>query len=101
MTTPVVEPKRRGRPPTTDRTTNVTFARDTGVSPATASKLRTGGRLPSVPLLLKIVVMWDLDAMSALRAYARGKAVFAAWMRVRVFDDPREGDMEIVHEIED
>jgi len=65
------------------------------VSTATASKLRTGGRLPSTELLYRIVVMWDLDPMAALRAHARGPAVFSAWLRVHVFDDRRTNDAKM------
>jgi transcriptional regulator with XRE-family HTH domain len=79
----------------TSRTTNSEFAERTKVSTATASKLRTGGRLPSTELLYRIVVMWNLNALHALRAHARGQAVFSAWLRVHVFDDPRKGDAEI------
>jgi len=79
----------------TSRTTNAEFAKRAHVSSATASKLRTGGRLPSTELLHRIVVLWDLDPMAALRAHARGPAVFSAWLRVHVFDDPRKGDPDI------
>lgn len=79
----------------TSRTTNSDFAERAQVSTATASKLRTGGRLPSTELLYRIVVMWNLDPMAALRAHARGPAVFSAWLRVHVFDDPRRGDKDI------
>ena len=79
----------------TSRTTYSDFAERTKVSTATASKLRTGGRLPSTELLYRIVVMWNLDPMAALRAHARGPAVFSAWLRVHVFDDPRKGDPAI------
>ena len=79
----------------TSRTTNSDFAARAKVSTATASKLRTGGRLPSTDLLYRIVVMWDLDPMAALRAHARGPAVFSAWLRVHVFDDPRTNDAKI------
>jgi hypothetical protein len=44
--------------------------------------------------------MWDLDALHALRAHARGPAVFSAWLRVHVFDDPREGDQAIASMID-
>jgi transcriptional regulator with XRE-family HTH domain len=79
----------------TRTTTNSDFAERARVSTATASKLRTGGRLPSTELLYRIVVMWDLDALAALRAHARGPAVFSAWLRVHVFEDPRKGDADI------
>jgi hypothetical protein len=80
----------------TRTTTNRDFAKRAQVSAATASKLRTGGRLPSTELLYRIVLMWNLDPMAALRAHARGPAVFSAWLRVHVFDDPRKGDPDIV-----
>ena len=80
----------------TSRTTNGEFAARVGVSTATASKLRTGGRLPSTALLYRIVIMWDLDPLAALRAHARGPAVFSAWLRVKVFEDPRKGDQAII-----
>jgi len=79
----------------TSRTTNAEFAQRAKVSTATASKLRTGGRLPSTELLYRIVVMWNLDALAALRAHARGPAVFSAWLRVHVFEDPRRDDVKI------
>jgi transcriptional regulator with XRE-family HTH domain len=82
------------------RTTNADFAARTHVSTATASKLRTGGRLPSTDLLRRIILIWDLDAMAALGAHARGPAVFSAWLRVHVFDDPRRGDKEIAAQVD-
>jgi hypothetical protein len=83
-----------------DDQTNRKFAAQVGVSVAMANKIRTGGRRPSTEVLVRIISMYDLDAMTTLRAHARGAAVFAAYMRMHVFDSPWPEDAAIVAAIE-
>jgi hypothetical protein len=76
--------------------TNRVVSEEVHISQATLSKLRTGGRLPSIELLMRLIVFYDLDPMEAMRACVMGRAVFAAYIRVKVFNDPRPRDGDIV-----
>jgi transcriptional regulator with XRE-family HTH domain len=80
----------------TARITSQGAANRLGVSRAVIDKLRNGQRLPSIEVLYRIVVGFDLDAMAALTACVRGAPVFAAYLRINVFRLPHQGDVGIV-----
>ena len=57
------------------------FADTIDLSLSAAEKILRGERLPSVPMLARIVLANDLDGTEALRAVTGGPLVFAAWLR--------------------
>jgi transcriptional regulator with XRE-family HTH domain len=62
-----------------------TFAKKTGCHFTTASRLRSGHRLPSGRLLARIVKEFDLRADEAMQAYTSGESEFGEYLREKVF----------------
>lgn len=67
--------------------TNREFGEHVGVDHTTASRLRSGKRLPSCGLFIRIVTTFDLDWDKAAKAYLRGSDAFGALLRDYVFKD--------------
>lgn len=68
----------------TPRESNGSFARRVGCDHTTASRLRSGTRMPSPTMLNKICEAYGLDKSVALTKYAEGRKAFSAWLRERV-----------------
>lgn len=71
-----------------------TFAKKTGCHFTTASRLRSGHRLPSGRLLSRIVDSFGLKADEALAAYTGGEEKFGEYLRENVFKPIYEDDYD-------
>jgi transcriptional regulator with XRE-family HTH domain len=72
------------------RLTNDQFAEMTGCDFTTASKLKTGTRMPSAVMLAAIYNAFHLDGNELLDAYSGGPTVFSAFLRSKVFQPPED-----------
>lgn len=74
-----------------------TFAKKTGCHFTTASRLRSGHRLPSGRLLGRIVKEFGLNAEEAMAAFNKGEDDFGGYLRDKVFapvyEDAPEGTL--------
>lgn len=66
---------------------NTSFASKVGCNHTMASRLRSGHRMPSPDMLLRICKAYDLDEGEALRTYGEGAVAFSAWLRQKVFGE--------------
>jgi len=64
---------------------NSVFGRAVGVHFTTASRYRSGERVPSTLAILRIVNAYNLDAHEALEMAKRGPAAFGHFLRMHVF----------------
>lgn len=64
---------------------NVDFGRAVGVHFTTASRYRTGDRVPSTKAAQRIAEAYDLDANDLLRAIRDGGPAFGHYLRMNVF----------------
>jgi transcriptional regulator with XRE-family HTH domain len=55
---------------------------------STASRLRSGERLPSLTLLARIGREFELPLPELVAQYERGRPAFAEYLRTNVFDSP-------------
>lgn len=69
------------------RESNTSFARRVGCNHTMASRLRSGQRMPSAAMLVRICEAYELDRGEALDQYSKGPAEFSAWLRDVVFRD--------------
>jgi len=69
-----------------------TFAKKTGCHFTTASRLRSGHRLPSGRLLGRIIRQFGLNADEAMTAYNAGEDQFGQYLREKVFSPIFEDD---------
>lgn len=69
------------------RMTNKEFAERVDVTDSYASYLRNGQRLPSGDLLVRIILTFEMDPISAMNAYKEGGDAFGAFLRDTVFAD--------------
>lgn len=69
------------------RETNSSFAARVGCNYTMASRLRSGNRMPSVYMLVRICSAYELDEGEALRQFAKGPTAFSQWLRDGVFGD--------------
>jgi transcriptional regulator with XRE-family HTH domain len=60
----------------------------------TASRLRSGDRLPGRKLLGRITKEYHLDPREVLTAYSDSQEEFGRYLRVHVFKTPTEEDLE-------
>lgn len=75
----------------TPRESNTTFAERVGCDHTTASRLRSGHRMPSPDMLNRICDAYELDKAVALTKYGEGRDAFSAWLRASIFGgDPPE-----------
>ena len=65
--------------------TLATFAVSVDITSSYASYLRSGDRLPSGDLLVRIILVHELDPITTLTAYEKGKAAFGAYLRETIF----------------
>lgn len=77
-----------------------TFAKRTGCHFTTASRLRSGHRLPSGRLLGRIIKEFGLNAEEAMAAYNQGESQFGEYLRDKVFapvydNQPEEGALSV------
>jgi transcriptional regulator with XRE-family HTH domain len=87
--------------------TNAQFAEHVGdITISYASYLRSGSRLPSAGLLIRIIKVFKLDPNEAMTAYQKDEAVnaagerpdkglFGAYLRENVFGDPAPDDSPV------
>jgi transcriptional regulator with XRE-family HTH domain len=69
--------------------TNAQFAEHVGdITISYASYLRSGNRLPSGEVLVRIVKVFKLDPGAAMTAYQEGREAFGTYLRRNVFGDP-------------
>lgn len=66
--------------------TNRDFAARVDVTESYASYLRSGDRLPSGKLLVRIILRYELDPIAAMDAYDKGAEPFGAYLRTEIFD---------------
>lgn len=66
-------------------TTLSEFAERIGCHFTTASRIRSGNRIPGREMFDKIVKAYNLDPMEALKAYVGPRYDFGAYMRREVF----------------
>ena len=64
------------------------FARRAQCHISTASRLRSGERLPSLTLLARLGREFELPFDELIDAYERGRPAFAAYLRTSVFEQP-------------
>lgn len=64
---------------------NVDFGRAVGVHFTTASRYRTGDRVPSTKAAQRIAEAYNLDANDLLRAIRDGGPAFGHYLRMNVF----------------
>lgn len=64
---------------------NADFGRAVGVHFTTASRYRTGDRVPSTKVALAIAEAYDLDARAILETIREGGPVFGHYLRMNVF----------------
>jgi transcriptional regulator with XRE-family HTH domain len=69
-----------------------TFAKKTGCHFTTASRLRSGHRLPSGRLLGRIIKEFGLSAEEAMAAYNTGETAFGEYLQDKVFVTVYAGD---------
>ena len=55
---------------------------------STASRVRSGERLPSLSLLARIGREFELPLNELIMYYERGRPAFAEYLRTNVFDQP-------------
>lgn len=67
------------------RVTLTQFAKATGCHFTTASRLRSGTRMPGRELFGKIVEVYSLDHAESMRAFAGTRVDFGAYLRKNVF----------------
>lgn len=72
--------------------TNSSFARKVGCNHTTASRLRSGQRMPSGKMLFRICEAYGLNKSEALSVFARGSEEFSKWLRANVFSGSLEQD---------
>lgn len=77
---------------------NHQFAAAVNCNYTMASRLRSGNRMPSARMLMRICRAYDLDEGEALRKHAEGPEEFSAWLRAEVFDAADDEDSEQVGE---
>lgn len=65
---------------------NTTFARRVGCDHTMASRLRSGQRMPSGRMLIKICNAYSLPYDEALTEFGKGREEFSKWLRARIFD---------------
>lgn len=68
--------------------TNAEFGRRVGCNHSTASRLRSGDRLPSVGLMSRISEEFGIPVKTLVEAHQAGPESFSALLRRRVFRDP-------------
>ncbi len=73
------------------------FADRVGCHFTTASRLRSGQRLPGRKLLGKIVKEYHLDPQEALDAFTDSNETFGAYLRTNVFGIEDDGDSTPIH----
>jgi len=64
------------------------FAKRAKCHLSTASRLRSGERLPSLSLLARLGREFELPYDELIDAYEQGRPAFAAYLRTNVFDQP-------------
>lgn len=69
------------------RESNSSFAGKVGCTHTMASRLRSGRRMPSSDMLLRICKAYKLDEGEALRKYGEGPQEFSAWLRANAFGE--------------
>lgn len=75
-----------------------TFSERVGCHFTTASRLRSGERLPGRRLLGRIVHTYNLDRDKAFDAFTAGPDEFGAFLRATVFNtDSIEAEAELAH----
>jgi transcriptional regulator with XRE-family HTH domain len=81
----------------TGKMTNIEFARRVGCHHTTASRYRNGERVPSTAITMRILSEFDLtpkqkDELSSVLSKAvpleRRRALYGAWLRANVFNQP-------------
>jgi len=72
------------------------FADRVGCHFTTASRLRSGDRLPGRRLLGKITKEYHLEPAEVLEAYSDSQEAFGRYLRVYVFHTPTEEDLQIL-----
>lgn len=72
---------------------NAGFAQRVGCNHTMASRLRSGHRMPSTDMLIRICGAYGLDKVEALDRYAAGSESFSAWLRDKIFGN-RDEDSE-------
>ena len=70
------------------------FSERVGCHFTTASRLRSGDRLPGRKLLGRITNEYHLNPEDVLTAYADSQESFGRYLRVEVFKTPSEEDLE-------
>lgn len=70
------------------------FSERVGCHFTTASRLRSGDRLPGRKLLGRITHEYHLDPSDVLDAYSSSQEEFGRYLRVHVFKTPTEEDLE-------
>lgn len=73
------------------RESNTTFARRVGCNHTMASRLRSGERMPSTDMLIRICDAYELDKTVALDKYGKGREAFSAWLRESIFGEDLPG----------
>jgi transcriptional regulator with XRE-family HTH domain len=68
------------------------FAQTVGCHYSTASRFRSGERMPGPELLGRIVSAYSLDPRETLDAYSTGPIAFGRFLRDHVFGPYDEGD---------
>lgn len=71
--------------PTGYPVSNSSFGRTIGVHFTTASRYRTGDRVPSTDIALTIIEAYGLDALEMLRVIRAGPAACGHFLRMNVF----------------
>ena len=66
--------------------TNKSFANRVGIHYTYASRLRSGDRLPSAEVLVRIIREFDLPTELALDAFTAGPQQFSRFLNENVFD---------------
>lgn len=64
---------------------NAEFGRAVGVHFTTASRYRTGDRVPSTSIALAIVKAYGVDAKELLQAVKDGPSAFGHFLRMHIF----------------
>lgn len=81
--------------PHVSRVTLTQFAKATGCHFTTASRLRSGTRMPGRELFSTIVKVYDLDPEESMRAFAGTRTDFGSYLRKHVFHIT---DEELAHD---
>lgn len=66
--------------------TNSALAERLGVHYTTISRIRTGSRLPSGPLLRDLIGAFDMDPQEALDKYAEGREAFSQYLAEKIHE---------------